>query len=205
MSKFGRKKPPIGFGYVKPTLDALESELKERNNDSIDGKTRHESLWTVHQINWQRTRYIFKLYTKYKRIDRKTYDYCLNNGYADKNLISKWKKSGYEKLCSTFVVDSRNFPFKTVSVCRVPKNERFDENKEVKCSTTGCLGCYSGTESLKNIFGNKYGQNLARIQVLRERKQENKIGWLEENENDSSSDSESEEEEQIKKKMKLNS
>lgn len=26
------------------------------------------------------------------------YDYLLKNGYADRNLIAKWKKQGYEKV-----------------------------------------------------------------------------------------------------------
>ena len=29
------------------------------------------------------------------------YDYLLKNGYADGNLIAKWKKQGYEKVCTT--------------------------------------------------------------------------------------------------------
>ena len=35
----------------------------------------------------------------------------------------------------------------------------------------GCRGCSSGEQGEKNIFGNKYGQYLAGIQVRRERKQ----------------------------------
>ena len=170
----------------------MDDELQLRSHDSLDGKNRNESLWTVHQVNYQRTRYVYQMYSKYKRINRKVYDYCIKNGYADKNLIAKWKKPGYEKLCSTFVIDPRNFPFRTVALCRVPKKERFEENKNAKCSVTGCLGCYSGKDSLKNIFGNKYGQNLARIQILREKKNRNNVGWIEEDEDASDGESESE-------------
>lgn len=42
-----------------------------------EGKRRTESLWPVHQINWQRTRYIYDLYYKYGKISRELYDYCL--------------------------------------------------------------------------------------------------------------------------------
>ena len=36
---------------------------------------------------------------------------------------------------------------------------------------TGCLGCASGKDSSpKNIFGNKYGQNLAAVQIAREKR-----------------------------------
>lgn len=35
--------------------------------------------------------------------------------------------------------------------------------------TTGCRGCSSGEGGYRNIFGNKYGQRLAAIQIKRER------------------------------------
>uniref|UniRef100_A0A8C5ZCN0 Protein BUD31 homolog n=1 Tax=Marmota marmota marmota TaxID=9994 RepID=A0A8C5ZCN0_MARMA len=34
-----------------------------------------------------------------KAISRELYKYCIKEGYADKNLIAKWKKQGYENLC----------------------------------------------------------------------------------------------------------
>jgi hypothetical protein len=34
--------------------------------------------------------------------------------------------------------------------------------------TTGCRGCASGVGQPRNIFGNKYGQNLAAVQIARE-------------------------------------
>jgi len=41
----------------------------------------------------------------------------------------------------------------------------------VEDTNCGCRGCSSGEQGEKNIFGNKYGQYLAGIQVRRERKQ----------------------------------
>jgi bud site selection protein 31 len=35
---------------------------------------------------------------------------------------------------------------------------------------TGCLGCASGKGQPRNIFGNKYGQSLAAVQIARERR-----------------------------------
>ena len=58
-----------------------------------------EMLWPIYKINHQRSRYIYELFYKKKEISRELYDYCLKENYADKNLLAKWKKSGYEKLC----------------------------------------------------------------------------------------------------------
>jgi bud site selection protein 31 len=39
------------------------------------------------------------MFYKRQAITREVYDYCVKEGYADKNLIAKWRKQGYEKLC----------------------------------------------------------------------------------------------------------
>mmetsp|Transcript_10279 Transcript_10279/g.20166 ORF Transcript_10279/g.20166 Transcript_10279/m.20166 type:complete len:300 (+) Transcript_10279:331-1230(+) len=169
MSKWGRrkKKVPAGFADVEPTLTALEDELRQRMEDPVEGKSKAETLWPVHQINWQKSRYIYQLYYKYHRISEEVYKYCIDQGLVDKALIAKWKKPGYERLCSTYVINTANYPYGTTSVCRVPLSQR--KATEIRDNVTGCRGCASGVEGHSNIFGNKYGQNLAKIQVLRER------------------------------------
>lgn len=107
------------------------------------------------------------MYYTYERISREVYDYCITNKIVDAGLIAKWKKPGYERLCSTYVINPRNFKFGTVSICRVP-SYALPAGTTIEDPTTGCRGCASGPGGNKNIFGNKYGQYLAAIQVARE-------------------------------------
>jgi bud site selection protein 31 len=167
MSKFGRKikSPPKGFEYIEPTLTALENELREKVNEPHEGMRKNESQWPIHQINWQKSRYVYDMYYTYSRISKEVYDYCITNKIVDAALIAKWKKPGYERLCSTYVINPNNFKFGTVSICRVPR-QSLGEGNEIVEPTTGCRGCASGSNS--NIFGNKYGQFLAAIQIARE-------------------------------------
>lgn len=44
------------------------------------------------------SKYIYDLYYEKEAINKKLYDWLLKNGYADGNLIAKWKKQGYEKV-----------------------------------------------------------------------------------------------------------
>jgi len=176
MSKFGRRgwqNPPEGFDYLEPTLTALDNELRDVNNRSHEGLTKLQSQWPVFQINWQRTRYIYDMYYTYQQIDRKLYDYCVVQKLVDASLAAKWKKNGYERLCSTYVINPRNYKFGTVSMCRVPRQFLAD-GQVVEDPTTGCRGCASGKGGQKNIFGNKYGQYLAAIQIAREEREEQK-------------------------------
>jgi len=174
--KWGKKggvPPPKGFEYLEPVLEALENELRDKVQESNVGKRNTESIWPVHQISWQRTRYVYDMYYTYKKIDRKTYDYCIKQKIVDGNLIAKWKKPGYERLCSTYVINPSNYKFGTTSICRVPLQDRDERQLSAQDPTTGCMGCASGAGAgPRNIFGNKYGQNLAAVQIARERRME---------------------------------
>ena len=120
------------------------------------------------QINWQRSRYIYDLYFRYKRIPKAVYDYCTKQKLVDTALIAKWKKQGYERLCSTHAIDTRNFNHGGVSICRVPRYELGSNHPVVEDRHSGCRGCSTGRGGRRNIFGNKYGQYLAAIQIDRE-------------------------------------
>eukprot|EP01059_Diplonema_ambulator_P014424 TRINITY_DN25336_c0_g1_i1.p1 TRINITY_DN25336_c0_g1~~TRINITY_DN25336_c0_g1_i1.p1 ORF type:complete len:268 (+),score=101.98 TRINITY_DN25336_c0_g1_i1:64-804(+) len=167
--KLGKKaKLPDGWITVAPTLEALDRELKDQIAAGHDGKRVVEMQWPVHQINWQKTRYIYDMYYIYKKIDKAVYDYCIKNKIVDANLIAKWKKPGYERLCSTYVINPNNYNFGGVSICRVPKHDLGPDHPAVEDKFCGCRGCASGRGGKRNIFGNKYGQYLAAIQVSRE-------------------------------------
>jgi len=173
MSKYGRKQEaePEGWDVVEPTLTALQNELRDKVNEGHEGMRRVESAWPVHQINWQTSRYIYDLYYTYEHISRDVYMYCIDNKLVDAALIAKWKKPGYERLCSTYAINTKNSKYGTVSICRVPRGGKHNNGAStlegsVENQTTGCLGCASGPTT-RNIFGNKYGQYLAQIQVAR--------------------------------------
>eukprot|EP00587_Corethron_hystrix_P010168 CAMPEP_0113297042 /NCGR_PEP_ID=MMETSP0010_2-20120614/69_1 /TAXON_ID=216773 ORGANISM="Corethron hystrix, Strain 308" /NCGR_SAMPLE_ID=MMETSP0010_2 /ASSEMBLY_ACC=CAM_ASM_000155 /LENGTH=230 /DNA_ID=CAMNT_0000149865 /DNA_START=173 /DNA_END=866 /DNA_ORIENTATION=- /assembly_acc=CAM_ASM_000155 len=110
----------------------------------------------------------YDMFYVHNKISRKVYDYCLKNKLADASLIAKWKKPGYERLCSTYVINPKNYKFGTSSICRVPIHDRSPELRDAVDPTSGCRGCASGRGGRENIFGNKYGQQLAAVQVARE-------------------------------------
>ena len=164
-----KKKPPIGFDVVEPTLGALEHELRDKIKETNEKKRKTESMWPVHQISWQKSRYIYDMYYTYGRISKQVYNYCIQQKLIDAALIAKWKKPGYERLCSTYVINPTNYKFGTTSICRVPLWDRSSDQKSAQDPTTGCLGCASGKGAgPRNIFGNKYGQYLAAVQIARE-------------------------------------
>lgn len=113
-----RKPPPDGFDDIEDTLLEFSNKMKDAENASHEGKKRQEVLWPIFQITHQRmlarslmgkilahgsepvgSRYIYDLYYDKEAISKQLYEWLLKNGYADGNLIAKWKKQGYEKVC----------------------------------------------------------------------------------------------------------
>ena len=72
-----RSRPPKGFDYISPTLEALEAELRSQVSSSHEGLRKTEAMWPVMQINNQRTRYVYDMYKVHKKISREVYDFCI--------------------------------------------------------------------------------------------------------------------------------
>ncbi|TIC06449.1 G10 protein [Wallemia mellicola] len=102
------KQPPEGFEAIEQILDDYSRKMRDVEAESIDGKRKNETLWPIMRISHTRSRYIYDLYYKRKQISKELYDWLLKQGYADANLIAKWKKQGYEKLCCTRCIQSRD-------------------------------------------------------------------------------------------------
>jgi len=84
------------------------------------------------------------MFYKKKAISREVYNYCIKEKLADANLIAKWKKSGYERLCCLRCIQPRDHNFGTTCVCRVP-TDKLENGKVVECVHCGCRGCASGS------------------------------------------------------------
>jgi len=151
------KAPPEGFDEIEPTLQEFNQRLKDSNpplpilqvtllttvkTTQNDIKKKNESLWPVFQINHQRSRYIYDLYYTREAISTELYQWLLKQNYADANLIARWKKQGYEKLCCLKCIQTKETNFETTCVCRVPK-AKLNKNMVVECATCGCHGCAS--------------------------------------------------------------
>eukprot|EP01135_Chromosphaera_perkinsii_P011133 Nk52_evm42s2340 gene=Nk52_evmTU42s2340 len=136
-----KKKPPEGFDEIEGTLQEFESKMREAESQPHEGLRKNEALWPIYRLHHQRSRYVYELFYKRKAISRPLYDYLLREGYADGNLIAKWRKTGYENLCCLRCIQSRDTNYGTLCVCRVPASKREGDKKVVECVHCGCRGC----------------------------------------------------------------
>ncbi|KAL5718931.1 hypothetical protein ACHQM5_011782 [Ranunculus cassubicifolius] len=141
-TRTNRNQIPEGWELIEPTLLNLKAKMREAENDPNDGKRNCEALWPIIKIAHQRSRYIYDLHQK-GEISDELYEYCLDKREADRNLIAKWKKPGYERLCCLQCMQTRDHNFGSTCVCRVPKQMR-EESRVIECVHCGCRGCASG-------------------------------------------------------------
>ncbi|CAG8558127.1 297_t:CDS:2 [Paraglomus occultum] len=152
------RRPPEGFDEVEPTLLEFAQKMKDAENEPHEGKRRVESLWPIFRLHHQRSRYVYDLYYKRQAITKDLYDYLLRHGYADANLIAKWKKPGFERLCCLRCIQPRDTNFGTTCICRVPKS-KLEEGRIVECVLCGCRGC-SSTDFVSSRKEAKVKDNL---------------------------------------------
>ena len=141
-ARASKKAPPDGFEDLEDTLLEFQNKMKDAENASHEGKKKYEMTWPIFQITHQRSRYIYDMYYEKEAISKQLYDYLLKNGYADPMLIAKWKKQGYEKLCCTRCIQTKETNFRSTCICRVPKGQ-MKENQDIQCVNCGCRGCGS--------------------------------------------------------------
>ncbi|KAF9585376.1 hypothetical protein BGW38_002633 [Lunasporangiospora selenospora] len=147
------KRAPEGFDEIEPTL--LEFQQKMRDDNLITQKLLTFLHWCTtailtFRLHHQRSRYVYELFYKRRAISKELYEYLLKQGYADGNLIAKWKKAGYEKVCCLRCIQPKDTNFGTTCVCRVPR-DKLEEGKVVECIHCGCRGCSSGSGATSTI------------------------------------------------------
>ena len=101
------------------------------------------------------------------------YDFLVREKIADGALISKWRKPGYEILCSMLAIQRGNHNFGTTSHCRVPMRKRAPQQKITPDVQTGCICCASGDGK----FGGPIWWNTPMDDTAEETAEENRAVW----------------------------
>ena len=140
--RLASKRKPKGWELIEEALYQFEDRLREAVDDPHEGKRKCEANWPIHRIHYERNRYIYDLYYKQQRISRELYEFLVREKVVDASLISKWRKPGYEILCSMAAIQRSGTNFGTTSICRVPLAQR--GGQIMPSVTTGCVSCVSG-------------------------------------------------------------
>lgn len=129
---------------IESAIEDFETQMKDAVNEEHEGKRKNELTWRIHRIHWEKNRLIYDLMYKRKALSQELYDYLCREKIADPALISKWRKPGYENLCSLLCIQKSATNFGTTSLCRVPMANRAPQQQLTPNVKTGCISCCSG-------------------------------------------------------------
>eukprot|EP00181_Compsopogon_caeruleus_P003165 CAMPEP_0184683830 /NCGR_PEP_ID=MMETSP0312-20130426/12739_1 /TAXON_ID=31354 /ORGANISM="Compsopogon coeruleus, Strain SAG 36.94" /LENGTH=245 /DNA_ID=CAMNT_0027136467 /DNA_START=106 /DNA_END=843 /DNA_ORIENTATION=- len=137
-----RRKPPAGWDLVEVVLEEFESRMREAMNEPMEDKVKSELNWTIHRLHYEKNRRIFDMRYREGTISPQMLEYLRDTKIVDGPLIAKWRRPGYETLCSLAVISRSNTNFRTVGICRVPLDQR--HGKITPNVQTGCVSCATG-------------------------------------------------------------
>ncbi|GLC34604.1 hypothetical protein PLESTB_001243400 [Pleodorina starrii] len=142
--KLKGKKPPEGWELIEEVIEDFEQQLKEAVNEEHEGKRKTELTWKIHRLHWEKNRFIYDLMYQRKVMAKELFEWLVREKVADGALIAKWRKPGYEILCSMLAIQKGNHNFGTTSHCRVPLRARGKQQRITPDVQTGCISCASG-------------------------------------------------------------
>ncbi|GAB4819115.1 hypothetical protein N2152v2_006161 [Parachlorella kessleri] len=167
------KKPPEGWELIEEVVEDFEQQMKEAVNEEHEGKRKAEMTWKIHRIHWEKNRFIYDLMYVRKVMSKELYEWLVREKIADGALISKWRKPGYELLCSTLAINKGNHNFGTTSHCRVPLKLRAAAQRVTPNIQTGCISCASGDGK----FGGPIWWNTPVDEEEQETADQNRATW----------------------------
>lgn len=136
------RKAPAGGELVAEKLEEFESKMREATAAPRGTAMNHELTWPVHRLHFEKNRYIYELRYVREEISDVLLKFLVKEKIADGALIAKWRKPGYDTLCSLSVVTRSNTNFGTVGICRTPLKDR--QGQIMPNVQTGCVCCVSG-------------------------------------------------------------
>lgn len=139
--KMKARKAPPGMDKIQDKLQEFEARARDILNTPADDKRRNEITWPMHKLHYKKNRYLFDMQRRHE-ISKTLLDYLIHEKIADGKLIAKWRRPGYETLCSLLVITKKNTNFGAVGVCRVKLKDR--RGQILPNVLTGCVSCASG-------------------------------------------------------------
>lgn len=136
------KKAPAGHELIRDKLDEFEARMREVTSAPRGEAMNHELSWPVHRLHYEKNRYLHDMRYVHNAISDDLLRYLVKERVADGPLIAKWRKPGYETLCSLAVITRSNTNFGTVGICRTPLRDR--TGQIMPNVITGCVCCVSG-------------------------------------------------------------
>ena len=79
-----KTKFPEGWDVVEETLEAIAQKMREVESEEHEGKRTAELMWPIFRLHHQRSRYIYEMYYKKKKVGISLFHFylpCLSHSW----------------------------------------------------------------------------------------------------------------------------
>jgi bud site selection protein 31 len=136
------RKAPGGADAVADKLEEFEARMREATAAPRGDAMNAALTWPVHKLHYQKNRFLHDACYVYGTVSEALLKYLIKEKIADGALLAKWRKPGYDTVCSMAVLTRSNTNFGTVGICRTPLRDR--TGQIMPNVQTGCVCCVSG-------------------------------------------------------------
>lgn len=137
-----RKAPP-GADVIADVLEDFEARMRAATSAPRGAMMNAQLTWPVHKLHFQKNRFLHDARYVSESISDALLKFLVREKIADGPLLAKWRKPGYDSVCSMSVLDRGGTNFGTVGICRTPLKDR--HGQIVPNVQTGCVCCVSGS------------------------------------------------------------
>lgn len=137
------RKAPGNVDAVADALEEFEARAREVNAAPRGNAMNVALTWPVHKLHFEKNRFLHDARYVHNTIDDRLLKYLVKVKIADGPLLAKWRKPGYDCVCSMAVLTKSNTNFGTVGICRTPLKDR--TGQIMPNVQTGCVCCVSGS------------------------------------------------------------
>lgn len=136
------RKAPGNVDAVADELEEFEARMREATAAPRGNAMNAALTWPVHKLHFQKNRFLHDARYVHGTVSDALLKYLVKEKIADGALLAKWRKPGYDTVCSMSVLTKSNTNFGTVGICRTPLKDR--SGQIMPNVQTGCVCCVSG-------------------------------------------------------------
>jgi bud site selection protein 31 len=140
MSRIRRRpdlNPPPEWAGIREQMLELTAKLREAENICVDENMTREQVAAIMRANWTRSRVVYLKRCVEKTMTHDLFEWILNQGFADRQLITMWQKEGFERLCCLNCAGDKD-P-EGGCICRHPVGDA--PKGSLRCRECWCHGC----------------------------------------------------------------
>jgi bud site selection protein 31 len=158
--------PPAEWAEVRDLIVDFTAKLKEAEDVVVDDNWTREQWVAINRANWIRCRCVYIRRYISRTMKEDLFEWILKEGFAERDLIALWRKTGYERVCCVRCASDKS----DAEGCACRRTRTANELRDApapKCRECWCPGCRSRDSDGKQVpyYISPWGDNVQELEA----------------------------------------